>query len=77
MYTFQRKITIRDNHFDVWFGLNSKRSPAGNVFSIYLYSDDPKSKMSSATLIKGGFASKDDAIIFGMKYVRDLYKNRV
>jgi len=77
MYTFQRKITIKSKYYDVWFGLNSKKGPFGNTFSIYLYSDDPKSKMSSSTLIKGGFKVKDEAIAYGMGYVKDLYKNRL
>lgn len=77
MYTFQRKITIKNKHFDVWFGLISKRNPVGNVFAIHLYSDDPKSRMSSSSLIKGGFLSKDEAISYGMKYVKDLYKDRI
>lgn len=77
MYTFQRRITIKAKHFDVWFGLNSKKAPYGTTFSVYLYSDDPKSKMSNSTLIKGGFKVKDEAIAFGMTYVKDLYKDRI
>lgn len=76
MYTFQRKITIKSENYDVWFGLNSKRSPVGNVFSIYIYSDNPRSKFSEASLIKGGFRSKDEAVVYGMTYVKDLYKNK-
>jgi hypothetical protein len=60
----------------VWFGLNSKRSPVGNVFSIYIYSDNPRSKFSEASLIKGGFRSKDEAVVYGMSYVKDLYQNK-
>jgi len=76
MYTFQRKITIKSDNYDVWFGLNSKRSPVGNVFSIYIYSDNPRSKFSEASLIKGGFRSKDEAVVYGMSYVKDLYQNK-
>jgi hypothetical protein len=76
MYTFQRKLTIKQKNFDVWFGLNSKRSPSGNIFSIYLYSDSPKSKLSEGSLLKGGFKCKEDAISYGMDYVKELYKNQ-
>lgn len=77
MYTFQRKLTIKKENFDVWFGLSSKRNPHGNVFSIYLYSDNPKNKLSEASLLKGGFLSKEEAITYGMDYVKNLYKDRL
>ncbi|MCH4895376.1 hypothetical protein E0494_01465 [Marinilabiliaceae bacterium JC040] len=73
MQFIRKNIFIRDEKFVVFFGIKTKGTPKGPSISLYLCSGRPGDKMSTSDFIKGGFASKQEALRYGVSFVKETY----
>jgi len=77
MIKFKRHIKVGDQEFETWFGMDIKKKGNRPCVSIYYYTDDPNEELSMHQLIKANFASKKEALQFGIKYVRAMYQDMI
>lgn len=77
MIKFKRHIKVDEQVFETWFGMEIKKKGNRPSVSIFYYTDDPNDELSVHQLIKGNFASKDEAVRFGTKYMRSMYKDMI
>lgn len=73
MEFIRKNIFIKDEKFVIFFGIKAKCTPKGPSISLYLCSGKPGSKMSTSDFIKGGFPSKQEALRYGVSFVKETY----
>nr|WP_320117286.1 hypothetical protein [uncultured Marinifilum sp.] len=77
MIKFKRHIKVDEQVFETWFGMDIKKKGNRPSVNIYYYTGDPNEDLSVHQLIKGNFGSKDEAVRFGTKYMRSMYKDMI
>ncbi|RUT78109.1 hypothetical protein [Ancylomarina longa] len=77
MIKFKRHVKVDDQVFETWFGLDIKKKGGRPNVSIYYYTDDPNEDASVNQLIKASFTSKDEAVRYGVKFMRTMYKEMI
>ncbi len=75
MIKFKRHIKVDEQVFETWFGMDIKKKGNRPNVSIYYYTDDPNSETSVLEMIKGNFTSKDEAVRYGVRFMRSMYKD--
>lgn len=75
MIKFKRHIKVNEQVYETWFGMEIKKKGNKPNVSIYYYTDDPNEELSVNQLIKSNFTSKDEAIRYGIKYMRQMYQD--
>ena len=77
MIKFKRHIKVDEQVFETWFGMDIKKKGGSPNVSIYYYTGDPEDEFTVHQLIKANFRSKDEAVRFGTKYMRGMYKDMI
>lgn len=75
MIKFKRHIKVDGQEFETWFGMDIKKKGNKPNVSIYYYTDDPNEELSVNQLIKANFASKSEALSYGITFMRKMYKD--
>ena len=77
MIKIVRHIKVGDQEFVTWFGMEIKKKGNRPNIDIFYYTDDPSEELSMHQLIKSNFQSKQEAMQFGIKYMRNMYKDMI
>ncbi|MBI9059558.1 MAG: hypothetical protein JEZ01_17475 [Labilibaculum sp.] len=74
MIKILRHIKVGDQEFVTWFGMEIKKKGNRPNIDIFYYTSDPSEELSVHQLIKSNFQSKQEAMQFGIKYMRSMYQ---
>ncbi len=77
MIKFKRHIKVDEQVFETWFGMDIKKKGNRPNISIFYYTDDPNSETSVFEIIKGNFTSKDEAVRYATRFMRNMYKDMI
>lgn len=77
MIKILRHIKVGDQEFVTWFGMEIKKKGNRPNIDIFYYTDDPSDELSMHQLIKSNFQSKQEAMQFGIKYMRSMYQDMI
>ncbi len=77
MIKILRHIKVGDQEFVTWFGMEIKKKGNRPNIDIFYYTGDPVDELSMHQLIKSNFQSKQEAMQFGIKYMRSLYQDMI
>ncbi|MFA9372137.1 MAG: hypothetical protein ACERIH_10550 [Labilibaculum antarcticum] len=77
MIKILRHIKVGDQEFVTWFGMEIKKKGNRPNIDIFYYTGDPSDELSMHQLIKSKFQSKQEAMQFGIKYMRSLYQDLI
>jgi hypothetical protein len=77
MIKIVRHIKVGDQEFVTWFGMEIKKKGNRPNIDIFYYTDDPSEELSMHQLIKSNFQSKQEAMQFGIKYMRSMYQDMI
>ncbi|PCH70383.1 MAG: hypothetical protein COC06_05180 [Bacteroidales bacterium] len=77
MIKILRHIKVGDQEFVTWFGMEIKKKGNRPNIDIFYYTDDPSDELSMHQLIKANFQSKQEAMQFGIKYMRSMYQDMI
>ena len=75
MIKFKRNVKVDDQVFETWFGMDIKKKGSKPNVSIYYYTNDPNKDIGVSQLIKSNFSSKDEAIRYGIRFMRKMYQD--
>ncbi len=75
MIKFKKHIKVDEQVFETWLGMDIKKKGNKPNVSIFYYTDDPNNETSTFEMIKGNFASKDEAVRYAVRFMRNLYKD--
>lgn len=73
MIRLKRTIYINDEAYTIWLSMKIGRNKGKSNVTIYYHTEDPYSKGSRMILIRGGFATKDEAITYAIRYMKKMY----
>ena len=74
MIKFKRQIYVKEKKYETWFGLDIKKNSGRPNVSIYYYTGDPDDKLTVSNLIKANFKSKEEAVKFGVTFMKQMYR---
>lgn len=77
MIKYKRHIKVADQEFLTWFGLEIKKKGNRPSVDLYYYTDDPSEELSIHQLVKNNFTSKQEALQYGIKYMRTMYQEMI
>ncbi len=75
MIKFKKHIKVDEHVFETWLGMDIKKKGNKPNVSIFYYTDDPNNETSTFEMIKGNFTSKDEAVRYAVRFMRNLYKD--
>ncbi|MFA8435638.1 MAG: hypothetical protein ACEPOZ_14050 [Marinifilaceae bacterium] len=73
MIKFKRHINVKGQKIETWLGMVIKKKSGRPNVSIYYYTGDPKDELSTHNLIKSDFKSKDEAVRYAVRFMKNLY----